>query len=173
MAIKGSSKSSTCKKCYVTCRYRDKSEYKYFEWSSFYDIELKKKVLLASAAIPVIFESIEIDGEWFVDGGANGDNIPVKPLEKEDLDCIIIIHLSNNPATINNYKGDVIEIFPSKHLGGLIDGTLDFDSQSVNERIELGYYDTKLALMNLADLCYRFKKPEYVKVKSSTYKKKI
>ena len=98
MAIKGSYKNSKCKKCYVTCRYRDKSEHRYFEWSNFYDIELKKRVLLASAAIPVVFESIEIDGEWFIDGGANGDNIPIRPLEKEDVDCIVVIHLSNKPA---------------------------------------------------------------------------
>lgn len=172
MAIKGSSKNSICKKCYVTCRYRDKSEHKFFEWSNFYDIELKKRVLLASAAIPVVFESIEIDGEWFVDGGANGDNIPVRPLEKEDVDCIVVIHLSNKPATIKTYKGDVIEVFPSKHLGGLFDGTLDFDSQSVNERMDLGYHDTQSALMNLADLCYRSRKPEGVKVKGRTNKEK-
>jgi NTE family protein len=128
--------------------------------------------LLASAAIPVVFESIEIDGEWFVDGGANGDNIPVRPLEKEDVDCIVVIHLSNKPATIATYKGDVIEVFPSKHLGGLFDGTLDFDSQSVNERMDLGYHDTQSALMNLADLCYRSRKTEDVKVKGRTNKEK-
>lgn len=164
VAIKGGLKNNICKKCYVTCRYRDKNEYRYFEWSNFYDIELKKKVLLASAAIPIVFESVEIDGEYFVDGGANGDNIPVRPLEKEDLDCIVVIHLSNNPAIIEAYKGEVIEVFPSKDLGGLFDGTLDFDNQSVNKRINLGYHDTLSALMKLADLCYSLRKTEAVKV---------
>lgn len=171
IAIKGSAKSCTCKKCYVTCRYRDKSEHKYFEWSNFYDIELKKRVLLASAAIPVVFESIEIDGEMFVDGGANGDNIPVRPLEKDDLDYIVVIHLSNNPAIISGYKQDVIEIFPSKALGGLLNGTLDFDSKSVKERMDLGYYDTQSALLKLADLCYKEKIPEDKKAENKTNKK--
>lgn len=166
MAVKGSSKSKTCKKCYVTCRYRDKFEYKFFEWSNFYDLELRKKVLLASSAIPIVFESVEIDGEWFVDGGVNGDNIPVKPLEKESIDCIIVIHLSSNPAITNTYKGEIIEVFPSNNLGGLIGGTLDFDGQSIHQRMNLGYNDTKRALINLADYCCKFKNKETIKIKT-------
>jgi predicted acylesterase/phospholipase RssA/GTPase SAR1 family protein len=154
MSIKGASKNPTCKECYVTCRYRDKSEHKYFKWSDFYDIELKKRVLLASAAIPIVFESVNIDGEWFVDGGANGDNIPVKPLERKPLDCIIVIHLSDNPAIVHSYKGSVIEVFPSVDLGGFIDGTLDFSSDSIAKRMKQGYLDAKNVLADLADICY-------------------
>lgn len=154
VAIKGTSKSSTCKTCYVTCRYRDKSKHRYFKWSDFYDSELKKRVLLASAAIPIVFESVNIDGEWFVDGGANGDNIPIKPLESEHLDYIIVVHLSANPAIAHSYKGCIIEVFPSKNLGGLIEGTLDFDPESIEKRMEQGYFDTKNALVELGDICY-------------------
>ena len=172
-AISGSLKSYTCKKCFVTCRYRDKSECKYFEWSSFYDLELKKRVLLASSAIPVIYESIEIDGEWFIDGGANGDNIPVLPLERENLDYIIVIHLSYEQAITNTYSGNVIEVFPSINLGGLIDGTLDFDNQSIKKRMLLGYDDTKSKLIRLADLCYKLRKIENNKLKNKSKKAKI
>ena len=172
-AISGSLKSYTCKKCFVTCRYRDKSECKYFEWSSFYDLELKKRVLLASSAIPVIYESIEIDGEWFIDGGANGDNIPVLPLERENLDYIIVIHLSYEQAITNTYSGNVIEVFPSINLGGLIDGTLDFDNQSIKKRMLLGYDDTKSKLVHLADLCYTLRKIENNKLKNKSKKNKI
>lgn len=63
------------RKCYVTCRYRDKNEYRYFKWSDVIDIELKKKILLASSAIPILFKGVTIDGEWYIDGGVNGDNI--------------------------------------------------------------------------------------------------
>lgn len=172
-AISGSLKSYTCKKCFVTCRYRDKSECKYFEWSSFYDLELKKRLLLASSAIPVIYESIEIDGEWFIDGGANGDNIPVLPLERENLDYIIVIHLSYEQAITNTYSGNVIEVFPSINLGGLIDGTLDFDNQSIKKRMLLGYDDTKSKLVHLADLCYKLRKIENNKLKNKSKKNKI
>lgn len=160
VAIKGNEKSESCNKCYVTCRYRDRNEYKYFEWSKYYDRELKKRVLLASAAIPIVFESVEIDGYWFVDGGANGDNTPSRPLEREDVDCIIVIHLSNNPVNIRSFRGELIEIFPSQYLGGVLDGTLTFDRKSVNKRIQLGYDDTKIALLNLADKCFRMNKSE-------------
>lgn len=150
-AIRGTSKSENCKKCYVTCRYRDKNEYRYFKWSDFIDIELRKKVLLSSSAIPVVFESINIDGEWYVDGGANGDNIPVKPLEKEKLDCIIVIHLSEKPAQITTFQGLLIEIFPTENLGGFIQGTMDFHPQSIEKRIKMGYEDTQKALIPFAD----------------------
>lgn len=150
-AIMGPSKNKTCRKCYVTCRYRDRSEYRYFLWSDFFDIQLKKKVLLASSAIPIVFESINIDGEWYVDGGANGDNLPVRPLEREDLDYIIIVHLSNRPAAITSFQGSIIEIFPSRSLGGFLNGTMDFNPQSIAKRIEMGYEDAKKMLMPLAD----------------------
>lgn len=156
IAIRGTSKSEACKTCYVTCRYRDRSEYRYFKWSDFYDNELRRKVLLASAAIPVVFESINIDGEWFIDGGANGDNIPVRPLEREELDLIIVIHLSNKPAVITSFGGTVIEVFPSEDLGGFIVGTMDFKPESIEKRIQMGYEDTKRTLISLGDACCRF-----------------
>ncbi len=150
--------NNSCRKCYVTCRYRDKNKYRYFTWSDFYDLELKKRVLLASTAIPVIFESINIDGEWYVDGGANGDNIPVKPLENNGLDVIIVIHLSGNRACKGSFNGLLIEIYPSEDLGGLIDGTLDFSNESIHKRMQLGYMDGREQLKELADLCFSRKK---------------
>ena len=56
----------------------------------------KGKVLervLASAAIPVLFEPVEIDGELYVDGGVL-DNFPVAPLENK---CDRLIGISLNP----------------------------------------------------------------------------
>lgn len=150
--------NNSCRKCYVTCRYRDKNKYRYFTWSDFYDLELKKRVLLASTAIPVIFESINIDGEWYVDGGANGDNIPVKPLENNGLDVIIVIHLSGNRACKGSFNGLLIEIYPSEDLGGLIDGTLDFSNETIHKRMQLGYMDGREQLKELADLCFSRKK---------------
>lgn len=150
--------NNPCRKCYVTCRYRDKNKYRYFTWSDFFDLELKKRVLIASTAIPVIFESINIDGEWYVDGGANGDNIPVKPLENNGLNIIIVIHLSSNPVCKGSFSGRLIEIYPSEDLGGLIDGTLDFSNESIYKRMQLGYMDGREQLKELADLCFSRKK---------------
>lgn len=140
-AIRGCSSNQHCKKCYVTCKYRDQNRLEYFEWSKYYDIELKKKILLASSAIPIVFESVEIDGEFYIDGGVNGDNTPVAPLLQENLDTIIVIHLENRSIGKTNFDGDIIEVFPSIDLGGFIGGTLDFDSLSINKRMEIGYID--------------------------------
>lgn len=152
-SIRGADRSKNCKVCYVTCKYRDRNYHRYFRWSDYLDIELKKRILLASAAIPIVFESIEIDGEWYVDGGANGDNTPVKPLLNEEIDCLIVIHLSGDSVRTDCFHGRIIEIFPSDDLGGLITGTLDFDSRSVERRIQLGYYDAKNILSALAEEC--------------------
>lgn len=171
--VRGVSKSEACKICYVTCKYRDKNEYRYFKWSDFYDLELKKSVLLASSAIPIVFESVKIEGDWYVDGGINGDNIPVKPLEREELDCIIVLHLSNNPAVISTFQGTIIEVFPSEDLGGFIEGTIDFDPSSISNRIELGYEDTKRMLIHLADKCCSIKNSNRIEIGKKPKMKKI
>ncbi len=58
--------------------------------------------VLASAAIPVLFEPIEIDGDLYVDGGVL-DNFPVSPIVKN---CRRLVGISLNPIhsqdNINN-----------------------------------------------------------------------
>lgn len=49
--------------------------------------------VMASAAIPVLFEPVEIDGDLYVDGGVL-DNFPVTPLVKK---CQQLIGVSLNP----------------------------------------------------------------------------
>lgn len=148
-AISGEKHNKKCDKCYITCRSQDKAEHRYFEWSRYIDNEYKKKILLASSAIPGIFASVEIDGEFYVDGGANADNTPVMPLTKDHLDRIIIIHLSNAKA---NNDPMFIDIIPSQDIGAFIDGTLDFEHSSIMRRIELGYADGMRILLPLAEL---------------------
>lgn len=151
--IKQPKKNLNCKACYVTCRYRDRLEHRYFRWSDFLDFELKSKVLLASTAIPIIFESINIDGEWYVDGGANGDNTPFTPLLRENIDLLIIIHLSQTSPKCGEYGGQVVEIYPSENLGNLLTGTLDFNNELIVYRMNLGYRDAYPVLYKLVETC--------------------
>lgn len=72
---------------YVAATNINKAEVIYFDSG-----ELLDRVL-ASAAIPVLFEPIEIDGDHFVDGGVL-DNFPVFPVEKA---CKRLIGISLNP----------------------------------------------------------------------------
>jgi NTE family protein len=58
-----------------------------------------KDYVIASASIPVLFESVEINGIEFIDGGVL-DNFPIEPLIKDSCDVIIGIDvLSLTPYT--------------------------------------------------------------------------
>jgi NTE family protein len=50
------------------------------------------QAVLASSSIPVLFSPIEINGQFYVDGGLM-DNIPVEPI-KHDCEKIIVVNIS-------------------------------------------------------------------------------
>ncbi|MCJ7716809.1 MAG: patatin-like phospholipase family protein [Anaerolineales bacterium] len=62
--------------------------------------------VLASAAIPVLFEPVEIDGNLFVDGGVL-DNFPVTPLAK---DCMQLVGISLNPICAADHFNSLFKI---------------------------------------------------------------
>jgi NTE family protein len=50
------------------------------------------KTVLASSSIPVLFAPVEIDGQFYVDGGLM-DNIPIEPI-KNDCEQIIVVNIA-------------------------------------------------------------------------------
>ena len=114
-------------------------------------------ILLASAAIPVIYSSVNIRGKEYNDGGGGVltflfddesdeyDNAPRAPLQRLPLDLIITLELNfkqNNDCIQKTKKGlYTAKIVPSEHLGDFIDGTIKFDNLFVNQLIDLGYKD--------------------------------
>lgn len=171
-AISRKKENQHTKKCFVTCKKIEPSEVMYFEWSKYWDIEYKKKILLASSAIPIVYENVEIDGELYMDGGVpnGGDNTPIIPLLDEKLEIIIVVHLGDKK--IHDLSVPVIEINPSKNIGRFITGTIDFNHDSIIERINQGYED---ALLNerLVDLSNAIKlKDSKTKLKNNTNTKK-
>lgn len=62
--------------------------------------------ILASAAIPVLFEPVEIDGDLYVDGGVL-DNFPVSPILKE---CRELIGISLNPILPEDNFNHLVKI---------------------------------------------------------------
>lgn len=114
-------------------------------------------ILLASAAIPVIYSSVNIRGKEYNDGGGGVltflfddesdeyDNAPRAPLQRLPLDLIITLELDfkqNNDCIQKTKKGlYTAKIVPSEHLGDFIDGTIKFDNLFVNQLIDLGYKD--------------------------------
>lgn len=68
-------------------------------------------ILCASAAVPFLFNPVEIDGVPYSDGGVGlgRDNVPIRPIYDEGCETIIVVHLS--PRQVLNPKA-----FPQSRL---------------------------------------------------------
>lgn len=106
-----------------------------------------RDLLLASSALPIIYEPVEIDGKLYKDGGLK-DNLPIAPLYADGLRHFIVVGLS--PDTKIDYDrfpgAEFVFIKPGKNIGGFWDGTLDFTSDGARTRMEIGYKDALRAL---------------------------
>lgn len=103
-----------------------------------------KKILLASTAIPFVYDPVEIDGQLYRDGGLF-DNVPIRPLLEIGLKDLIIVLCSPNQQCnpyLLSQADSVLEISPSADIGSLLTGTLDFDGRNASYRLEVGYFDT-------------------------------
>jgi len=112
------------------------------------------QAVLASCAIPHVFEPVEIEGALYADGGvnnpaypkANSDKTPIRPLLNHSLDFIIVVYLSD--MVMPDYskyitKAKFIDIIPSAPLEIIKgSGTMDFTKEGIKRRIQLGYADT-------------------------------
>lgn len=102
-----------------------------------------RKLLLASSALPILYEPVEIDGKLYKDGGLK-DNLPIAPLYAEGLRHFIVVGL--NPDTrIHTDRfpdSEFVFIKPGATIGGFLDGTLDFTPDGARARMEIGYMDT-------------------------------
>lgn len=131
------------KSIYVTCFRKEGLEPDYFKLNE-HKISDIKKMLCATSAIPVAFQSEEIFGKNYVDGGVK-DNVPLQPLIDEKCTHALIINLDTDSH--KSYGGfdinNVIQLHPTSKLGGLFSGTMDFSRERTQKRIELGYNDCK------------------------------
>jgi NTE family protein len=100
-----------------------------------------QQILLASSAIPVAYSSVTIDGRPQRDGGYTTP-YPVKPLRDLGLKKILVVAMSLTDFDPRFYPDlDFTVIKPSRDIGYLLDGTLDFSAKGAQFRMELGYYD--------------------------------
>lgn len=124
--------------------YRDYFDIRYYKLNELFDAEIKNRIL-ASTALPVIYKPVFIGSEKAVDGGLI-DNVPIRPLiEEENLKKLIVVMCSNSneyDLYLASRADEIIEIRPSRYIGDLVDGTLDFSPRSVRKRKLLGFYDT-------------------------------
>ena len=150
---------------FATCHNKTNHSVRYFELFPGIDrdCETIRKILLASAAIPYVFDNIEIDGEIYSDGGfdiiyslsdnsiqsSEYNNSPIEPLaenaSKLGINNIVLLALNRDELTQRPNYGSlrVLPLLPSQSLGGLTDGCLDFDPENAKKRIAQGYRDAR------------------------------
>ncbi|MCQ2505798.1 MAG: patatin-like phospholipase family protein [Lachnospiraceae bacterium] len=140
--------------CYITClRCSDRKVERFLLNGKTRDEIVP--LLLATTAIPVIFPSVEMNGEQYSDGGLTsfGDNVPVKPVyDDPNVDAIVVVHLTKKDQETDKIQfagKDIIDIFPSEDLGNAITGALDFTGEGAEKRIKQGYADAKEQLRPL------------------------
>ncbi|SCX09719.1 NTE family protein [Lachnospiraceae bacterium YSD2013] len=143
--------------CFATCFNISQKRVESFKLND-YAPSVIDRILLASSAIPVLFENVEFKGEKYCDGGIpkRGDNTPIKPIyssRTDELEYIIVVYLSRgNHVEKERYPGvKFIEISPSEDIGKFFDGTIDFKEGSAGRRINLGYENAKTVLSSFAE----------------------
>ncbi len=132
--------------------------------SSFFHVqsfppEKQQDVILASAALPFLFSTQNIDGKSYSDGGIGGwqksqGNTPITPLiEKENCTHIIVTHLTDG-SLWNRYdfpNTTILEVRPKTPIAkeSLVKDLLGFKADKINQWIEQGYDDAKRCIGNV------------------------
>lgn len=114
---------------------------------------LRRKALLASAALPFVFAPQQIDGRQWIDGGL-GDNLgetgntPTEPLIEAGCNVIIVALLQNGSFWNRTRSPETtfLEIRPSERIPSSPKSLLDFSSQSISELYSMGYEDAARTL---------------------------
>lgn len=130
--------TSECIEC-----LNEKPEPEYISLSEV-DAHDAKQLLLASSAMPYVYPPELIHDKVYRDGGLS-DNVPVLPMTTVGADKLIVVKLEpDDKVNTDLYStfSEVVEIVPSREIGDLLDGTLEFTSRNADFRILLGYYDT-------------------------------
>ncbi|MGL5150565.1 MAG: patatin-like phospholipase family protein [Clostridium sp.] len=130
------------KTCYVACTQMPDYNAKYFRLNE-YDNELCRDMVLASASLPLIYDSTEVLGVKYIDGGIV-DNTPIQPVYGENCDIIIVVYLSKDSKIDRTLypNTQIIEIKPQNLDESVLDGTLNLDDIAKKRRIREGYDDT-------------------------------
>ena len=128
--------------CYAACTKLPNFNAKYFKIND-YDEEIAKKIVLASASLPLIYDSTEVLGEKYIDGGIS-DNVPIQPVYGEKCDIIIVVLLSKDGQIDRSLypNSRLIIIAPENLVENAITGTLNLDTDAKRVRIIEGYNDT-------------------------------
>ncbi len=131
----------------------------YFDLKELSDEEMVNAVL-ASAAIPHVYDPVTVLGRKYADGGINdpvygiknSDVTPIYPLQDEDYDIMIVIHLreQENRDITHIGKTRLLHVYPSRAIEPVKGtGTMLFTKSAIRDRLSLGYSDMCVALSSL------------------------
>ena len=138
--------------CYAACTKLSDFSAKYFKINEF-DEETGKKIVLASASLPLIYDCTEVLGEKYIDGGI-ADNIPIQPVYGENCNIIIVVLLSKEVQIDRSLypNSKLIIISPENLVENTLTGTLNLDTDAKRVRISEGYNDTINKLEPIVEL---------------------
>ena len=128
------------------------------------------KTIMASAALPLFFDAIELDGEMYRDGclGSTENewgNTPAKPLiVDEKCTHIIVCHL-NEGSFFNRYdpifkNTSIIEIRPENGTFLSVMDPLKFNVEKIDIWMKQGYHDSKRILRDSLKAIFENKQRE-------------
>ncbi len=117
-----------------------------------------QSILMASTAMPVVYDTVVINGKHYRDGGVV-DNEPIRPLYERGIRKFILINLDYaKRVPVEQFPdAEFIVIDPSRDLGDIFSGTLNFSTDDKAIKRTLGYKDGKRAIKVLIE-----KDPAYI-----------
>ena len=156
--------------CYAACTKLSDFSAKYFNINDF-DEETGKKIVLASASLPLIYDCTEVLGEKYIDGGI-ADNIPIQPVYGENCNIIIVVLLSKEVQVDRTLypNSKLIVISPENLDENTITGTLNLNTDAKRIRIIEGYNDTINKLEPIKELFEYISKEEEERKNPILYK---
>lgn len=119
----------------------------------------QKQALMASAALPLLYESHKIQGSHYTDGGQGGwstlqGNTPITPLIKHGCNLVIVTHLSDGSFWDRHQfpETTVIDIRPQRTTSrdGIAD-LLAFQPDRIPSWIDQGYEDTMACMAKIKE----------------------
>ena len=156
--------------CYAACTKLSDFSAKYFKINEF-DEETGKKIVLASASLPLIYDCTEVLGEKYIDGGI-ADNIPIQPVYGENCNIIIVVLLSKEIQVDRTLypNSKLIVISPENLDENTITGTLNLNTDAKRIRIIEAYNDTINKLEPIKELFEYISKEEEERKNPILYK---
>jgi NTE family protein len=119
-----------------------------------------REAVLASAALPFLFKSRSLAGQFYRDGMLGRDNTPIRALaDLDQCDIVIVIHLSPGELVkpVEHPGLTLLQVRPSRPLTppgplGTASGLLDFSPTTFQRLREQGFADAERMLDDISEV---------------------